>query len=177
MSDELLIPEVDSELEDFNVPEAAYELWVLGYNRKLESTGFEFMFDSYSTPDEAVSAAASIGPTNIITAASAIPEDVYCFNLEIETVVDLGDGETENAGTIYRKTGLPNPGSKAMLLLKTTDYSFTDSGTLRVANHEANKLQKGDSVMIKFIEEEVESAGAFLVVAKEPGVVFLEFVD
>lgn len=175
MSDELLMP--DTELEDFNAPDATYELWVLGYNRNLESTGFEFMFGSYTTPDEAVAAATELGPANIRTAASIIPEDVYCFNLEIETVVDLGDGETENAGTIYRKTGLPNPGSKATLLLKTADYSFTDSGTLRVANPEADKLQKGDSVMIRFIEEEAGSTGAFLVVAKEPGAVFLEFVD
>lgn len=175
MSDELLIPEADFELEDFSVPEATYELWVLGYNRNLESTGFEFMFGSYTTPDEALAAAVALGPTNIITAASAVPEDVYCFNLEIETVVNLG-GEAENAGTIYRKTGMVNPRSEVILRLKAADYSFTDSGTLRVTCQEANKLQKGDSVVVEFTEES-GSTGTFSVVAEEPGAVFLEFVN
>ena len=173
MPDELILD--DAELEDFNAKDASYDVWILGYDRDMTATGFEFLHSSHSTPDAAVEAASTLGTFTIPRVVEVLPTTVRYFAVEIETVVELGDDETENVGIIYRKANIPNISPVAHLHLKSTDYEFTDAGTLRVTCPQLRHLNKGDYVTVQFLEDN-NSSGLFTVLEITCGAGFLEFV-
>ena len=173
MSDELILEEI--ELEDFVAKDASYTVWILGYDCNMLATGFEFLHSSHSTPDAAVDTASSLDAIAIVRTVEVLPTNVRYFAVEVETVVELGDDETENVGTIYRKTGIPNATPVTHLHLKSTDYEFTDAGTLRVTCQQLRHLNKGDYVTVQFLEDN-NSSGLFTVLDINCGAGFLEFV-
>ena len=174
MSDELITDEI--ELEDFNAKDASYDVWILGYDRDMIATGFEFLHSSHTTPDAAVEAASTLGTFTIPRVVEVLPTNVRYFAVEVETVVELGDDETENVGTIYRKANIPNISPVAHLHLKSTDYEFTDAGTLRVTCPQLHHLNKRDYVTVQFLEDN-NSSGLFTVLEITGGAGFLEFVS
>ena len=174
MSDELILDE--AELEDFNAKDASYDVWILGYDRDMTTTGFEFLHSSHTTPYAAVEAASSLDAFTIPKAIKTLPTNVCYFTVEVETVVELDDDETENVGTIYRKANIPNTIPIAHLHLKSTDYEFTDAGTLRVTCPQLRHLSNGDYVTVQFLDDN-NSSGLFTVLDISRGAGFLEFVN
>ena len=174
MSYELIID--DTELEDFNTKDASYDVWILGYDSRMIATGYEFLHSTHATPDAAVEVASSLGTFTIPKVVKALPTNVRYFAVEVETVVELSDDETENVGTIYRKANIPNVIPVAHLHLKSTDYEFTDAGTLRVTCPQLRHLNKGDYVTVQFLEDN-NSSGLFTVLDINRGAGFLEFVN
>lgn len=174
MSDELILD--DAELEDFNAKDASYDVWILGYDNTMTATGYEFLHSSHTTPDAAVEAASLLGTSTIPKAVESLPKNVRYFAVEVETVVELSDDEIENVGTIYRKANIPNITPVAHLHLKSSDYEFTDAGTLRVTCPQLRHLSKGDYVTVQFLDD-YNSSGLFTVLDISCGAGFLEFVN
>lgn len=98
MNDEEMMEAFEAFEDDINLPEARYEVWLLGYDADDNITDYECLLGSYDDPDEAVVKAQQVFMLEDLP--SDIPEEVAYVELLVETVIDL-DGESRNDGTLF----------------------------------------------------------------------------
>lgn len=86
------------ELEDFNLSEATYQVWVFKLD-ELQNVVGESLIETFANPEEALRHAKAL---------AVVLEDTYAedgqtvyLELVVETVVDFGDYD-ENVATIFR---------------------------------------------------------------------------
>lgn len=88
-------------LDDFDVKDATYQVWVLGYDENENITDFEVMIDESKDAESMVEYA-----TNYVEeeryGTMAFPDEVKYIEVLVETVVDLEDYD-ENVGTLFSK--------------------------------------------------------------------------
>ena len=91
----------DLNLDDFDAKDAAYQVWVLGYDENENITDFEVMVDESKDAESMVEYA-----TNYVEeeryGTMAFPDEVKYIEVLVETVVDLED-YNENVGTLFSK--------------------------------------------------------------------------
>ena len=88
-------------LDDFDAKDAAYQVWVLGYDKNEHITDFEVMIDESKDAESMVEYA-----TNYVEEERyenlKFPDEVKYIEVLVETVVDLEDYD-ENVGTLFSK--------------------------------------------------------------------------
>ena len=91
----------DLNLDDFDAKDAAYQVWVLGYDENENITDFEVMVNESKNAESMVEYA-----TNYVEeeryGTMAFPDEVKYIEVLVETIVDLEDYD-ENVGTLFSK--------------------------------------------------------------------------
>lgn len=95
-----IVNEFDNELDEFDLAQATYQVWLLGYDKDGMSTDFEEVVGTYTYAPTAVEVAELIDKEYEFK--FAIPEYVGAILVQVETVVDIEGCET-NVGTIYSR--------------------------------------------------------------------------
>lgn len=162
------------ELEDFDIPPASYEVWVLGYDRFDMPTGFELLVGSFTNPDAAVDRAKALMVPDIAK-ENDIQDEVSYFSIEVETAVVLSSDEVSNVGTIYRRS-LENTKPAVDIHIKDTDYDLTETGNLRIICDIAKRFEIGDYLNVSIIGRETPAV-LLKVFEKDPWSITCEFID
>lgn len=90
-----------NELEDFDLQNAKYQIWLLGYNKDQEITDFEVFINEYDDPDKAVKYAKLFLDEERYKTL-IVPEDVKYIECLVETVVEIEDeADDENVATLF----------------------------------------------------------------------------
>lgn len=88
-------------LDDFDVKDATYQVWVLGYDENENITDFEVLVDESKDAESMVEYA-----TNYVEeeryGTMTFPDEVKYIEVIVETIVDLED-YNENVGTLFSK--------------------------------------------------------------------------
>jgi hypothetical protein len=155
------------ELEDFDIPPASYEVWVLGYNR-FDIANFEYLVGSFTNPDAAIDRARTLMVPDI---DKDIPDEVSYFSIEVETVV-----AESNAGTIYRRH-LENAKPTVDIWIKETDYELTEEGNLRIVGYKAKAFKAGDYLRARISYKPEAEPILLKVIFKEDNFIVCEFID
>ena len=156
------------ELEDFDIPPASYEVWVLGYDRFDRLTPFEYLVGSFANPDAAIDRARALVVSDL---EKDIPVEVSYFSIEVETVV-----AGLNAGTIYRRY-LENTKPTIDLWINETDYELTEEGNLRIACPKIKPFKVGDYLSISISGRPEAEPVLLRVMLKEADSIICEFID
>lgn len=88
-------------LEDFDLKSAKYQLWVFKYDKDQNILDDNIMLGEFKTPDAAITKAKEL-VINSKAMMKLVTDESYYLQVEVETVVDTGDGE-ENVGTIFQE--------------------------------------------------------------------------
>ena len=88
-------------LDDFDVKDATYQVWVLGYDENENITDFEVMIDESKDAESMVECAMNYVEEERY-GTMAFPKEVKYIEVLVETVVDLEDYD-ENVGTLFSK--------------------------------------------------------------------------
>ncbi len=158
------------ELEDFDIPPASYEVWVLGYTRFDILTNFEYLVGSFTNPDAAVDRAKTLIAQDIVK-ENIVPDEISYFNIEVETVV-----ADSNVGTIYRRH-LENTKPAVDLWINETDYELTEEGNLRIVCPKIKPLKAGDYLNIKISGRPDTEPISLRVMLKDADSITCEFID
>lgn len=139
-----------------------YEVWTLGYNADNTIANSETLLKAFTDPDKAVDYA------NQISAADLNKNETSDkISIEVETVVDLEDGEgTMNVGTVYRRDLWIDGeyGSEEdiediedieypIVNLTEQDYELLSDGTLKVKRSLLKDYNKNDYFKVMFVGE------------------------
>jgi hypothetical protein len=161
------IDELD-ELEDFDLPPANYEVWVLGYDRFDQLTSFEYLVGSFTNPDAAIDRARTLAVPDL---EKEVPDEVTYFSIEVETIaVGL------NAGTIYKRH-LENTKPTVDLWIEETDYELTEEGNLKVTGSKIKSLKPGYYINISISGRPEAEPILLKVILKEDNFIICEFID
>lgn len=163
-----MIEDLD-ELDDFDIPPASYEVWVLGYTR-FDTVNFEFLVGSFTNPDTAVDIAKTLTVPDIAKEKD-IPDEVSYFSIEVETAV-----ADTNAGTIYKRC-LENKKPTVDLWIKETDYELTEEGSLRIVCSKIKSFKVGDYLNISISGRPEAEPILLKVILKEDNFIICEFID
>lgn len=85
--------------EDFEAPEATYQVWVLGYTKDEAITDFEVLVNESKDPNRMIEYAKKYIEEKRYETMT-FPEDVAYIEILVETVVDIDDYES-NEGTLF----------------------------------------------------------------------------
>ena len=96
--DELL---EELKLDDFDAKDAAYLVWVLGYDENENITDFEVMIDESKDAESMVEYAERYVEEERYENLK-FPDEVKYIEVLVETIVDL-EGYDENVGTLFSK--------------------------------------------------------------------------
>ena len=88
-------------LDDFDAKDAAYQVWVLGYDENEHITDFEVMVDESKDAESMVKYAERYVEEERY-GTMTFPDEVKYIEVLVETVVDLED-YNENVGTLFSK--------------------------------------------------------------------------
>jgi hypothetical protein len=155
------------ELEDFEIPQASYEAWVLGYDR-FDRINFEYLVGSFDNPDAAVDRASTLA---VPDPERDVPDEVSYFSIEVETVV-----AGLNAGTIYRRH-LENTKPTIDLLINETDYELTEEGNLKIIGSKIKELKPGYYINMSISGRPGAEPILLKVMLKEDNFIICEFID
>lgn len=156
------------ELEDFDIPPASYEVWVLGYDRFDRLTSFEYLVGSFSNPDAAVDRARALAVPDL---EKEVPDEVSYFSIEVETVV-----AGLNAGTIYRRH-LENTKPTMDLWIQETDYELTEEGNLKIVVSKVKSFKTGYYINMSISGRPEAEPILLKVILKEDNFIICEFID
>lgn len=155
------------ELEDFDIPPASYEVWVLGYTR-FDVVSFEYLVGSFTNPDVAIDRAKTITVPDL---EKEIPDEISYFSIEVETVV-----AGLPAGTIYRRH-LENTKPTADILINETDYELTEEGNLKITGSKIKSLNTGSYINMSISGRPETEPILLRVMLKENNFIICEFID
>lgn len=93
------IKDLIDEIPDVELQEPRYEVWVLGYGSDGNITDYEVFIADYEDPEDAIKRAKKVVEEEYRTLTP--PEGVAHLVIQVETVVEVEEDETENIGTIY----------------------------------------------------------------------------
>ena len=96
--DELL---EELKLDDFDVKDATYQVWVLGYDENENITDFEVLVNESKDAESMVEYAERYVEEERY-GTMMFPDEVKYIEVLVETVVDLEDYD-ENVGTLFSK--------------------------------------------------------------------------
>ena len=88
-------------LDDFDVNDAMYQVWILGYDENENITDFEVMVNESKDAENMVNFAKKYVEEERYENLK-FPDEVKYIEVLVETVVDLED-YTENVGTLFSK--------------------------------------------------------------------------
>ena len=163
INDEELVQYIAEDISDISEDTpVTYEVWALGKTINGEMTNNEILLGEFSDPDEAIVKAKEISADDI---TGKYP-DVACFSIEVETVINDGEG-TMNVGTIYKralwidgkhsdeKVVLEDEHSK-VVPITAKDYTLLEDGSIEVSCEILKNFNKNDMVQFMFVEETKE---------------------
>lgn len=156
------------ELEDFDITPPSYEVWALGYDRFDQLTSFEYLVGSFTNPDAAVDRAAAL---TILNLEKEIPDEIFYFSIEVETIAD-----GLNAGTIYRGH-LANTKPTVDLWIKETDYELTEESNLKITGSKIKSLKAGYYINMNISGRPEAEPILLKVILKEDNFIICEFID
>lgn len=134
-------PEIDDELEDFDLPEPTYEVWATCYTA-ADTVLSELSIYKTSDPDDAVLFTDAVTVAEVLQmnlGLTAVPDYIL---LEVETIIDSGNhGNPGNpgtsripAGTIYRRRLVVEVGMIREIEVDESDLTFDDNGLMFIPN-------------------------------------------
>lgn len=89
--------------EEFEAKPAIYQVWMLGYNEAEAITDFEVLVNESKDAEYAVEYAKKFVEEERYNDSRPFPPEVAYIEILVETVVDLGDYES-NEGTLFTTT-------------------------------------------------------------------------
>jgi hypothetical protein len=140
--------------EDFDTDKATYEVWALGYDCEGEFTGTDLLLGTFEDPDAAAQYASIITWYEIrnLDGHDKFIKTSDMLSIEVETVVDDGEGGTMNVGTIF---------SKAICVcvedirLSSEDFEIVEEDKIKVSCEILKDFNKNDKVKIYFTDGEM----------------------
>ncbi len=144
--------------------ETHYEVWAIGYDRNNKPTEFDYLLDSFSDPDAAITFADSITVSEILEVAGDPLVQADHFSIEVETA-SVVDDEPMNLGTIYRRAIYYNSITADVYLL-SGDYELLDDGTIKIKKHLLEDFKDKETINILFAEEKERSILPFKIVTE-----------
>ena len=87
------------EIPDIDLQVPVYQVWVLGYDKEGYITDYEALLGEYDDPELAIKCAkeAVLDGCSLLQ----VTDDVANLLVQVETVVEVEDGELANVGTIF----------------------------------------------------------------------------
>ena len=170
MHNEELMWRISEDLEDFN-PDAkvTYEVWAMGYDEYDEITDTEFLLKEFDNPDEAVAYAKEVTLADIValTSDGSEPDEaIALIQVEVETVVDDGEEETMNVGTIYYKTIYNKDAYANIVALARKDYELLEDGSIEVPCKLLECFNKNDYFQAMFTDEDHQPIITYKIISK-----------
>ena len=151
------------ELDEAQVnTDVTYEVWAVGYDEDGNNTGVDLFIDKFEDPNEAVDYASEITFSDVIHFAAEEDFDDTAYSvsyvaIEVETVICDEDGNTVNAGTIYRNRLKLGSNSEQLpgecIRVSSSDYELTNDGDLKISRQLFGDNYDKDYVNIIFIDE------------------------
>lgn len=176
ISDEKLVKNIIDEIDDVSEhTSVAYEIWAVGCDETGASLqGVEVFIAKYSDSSQAVEEAdkltlADIVEASTIDCAEETDNSNICYiAVEVETVVEDGDGNAINIGTIYKRhiALVEELDDDPIIALTTSDYNVLHDGTLVVSCKILDGFNKNDYVLFQFIDEKNTSPLTYKIVSK-----------
>jgi hypothetical protein len=140
------------ELDDLDLDsETSYEVWATGYDLYNKPTAHDYLLDSFSDPDLAVTFADSITVSEIMKVTDLTLGGTERFSIEVETV-SLVDDEPMNLGTIYRRTIYYNS-ITADVAITSSDYTLLEDGSLMIHFNKLHKFKNKETINVLFADE------------------------
>ena len=143
---------VDEELDidDFE-SETVYEVWALGYDINDKPTEVDYLLDSFSDPDAAITFADSVTASEIqkVTGDPLVKADHFSIEVETTSVVDE---EPMNLGTIYRRSIYYNS-ITADVMVSSGEYELQEDGSLKIPVSILEAFKDRDTIYIMFKDE------------------------
>ena len=139
----------DLDIDDLE-PETVYEVWAIGYDIHDKPTDIDYLLDSFSDPDAAVTFADSVTSSEIrkVTGDPLVNADHFSIEIETTSVVD---DSPMNLGTIYKRSIYYNS-ITADLMIASTDYEAQDDGSLLITNIFLEKHKDKEVINILFLD-------------------------
>lgn len=139
------------ELEDLDLDsDTHYEVWAVGYDVNDKLTEFDYLLDSFSDPDAAITFADSVSSKEILEVEGDALVKADHFSIEVETT-SIVDDEPMNLGTIYKRSIYYNS-ITADLMISSMDYEAQDDGSLLIINRFLVKHKDKESINILFLD-------------------------
>ena len=131
--------------------ETTYEVWALVYDINNKSTDCDYLLDSFSDPDAAITFADSITASEIKKVVGDTLVKADQFSIEVETT-SVVDDDPMNLGTIYRRTIYYNS-ITADVSLTHSDYELLEDGSLKIPFNILNKFKNKKIINVLFADE------------------------
>lgn len=140
------------ELEELDLDsETSYEVWALGFDSDNNPTAHDYLLDSFSDPDSAVTFADSITVSEIAKVTDLTLGSTEHFSIEIETVAIVDDSPM-NLGTIYRRTIYYNS-ITADVAITHADYELLEDGSIKIHFNKLDKFKNKETINVLFADE------------------------
>ena len=164
-----------TDIDDFEISEATYAVWAIGYDYDLEVTDTNMLLGEFTDPDQAVTKAKTVTLADIIHQAveendgSEPVTDIAFISVEVETVIETEDGAI-NAGTIFKREltihdDEEEEGSE-VVPVTTKDYELLEDGSIQIPCSILNNYNKNDQVQIWFVEEDITPILTYQIISK-----------
>ena len=140
------------ELEDIDLDsETFYEGWAIGYDMSNRPTEFDYLLDSFSDPDAAITFADSVTVPIIREVEGDALVKADHFSVEVETT-SVVDEEPMNLGTIYKRSIYYNS-ITADVALTLSDYELLEDGSLKIPFNVLDKFKNKETINVLFANE------------------------
>lgn len=131
-------PEIDDELEDFDLPEPTYEVWATCYTA-TDTVLSELSIYKTSDPDDAMLFTEAVTVAEVLQmnlGLTSVPDYIL---LEVETIIDSGNHGNPGtsripAGTIYRRRIVVEVEMIREIEVDESDLTFDDNGLMFIPN-------------------------------------------
>ena len=127
------------------------EVWAIGYDLNNKPTEVDYLLDSFSDPDSAITFADSITVSEIRKVTGESLVGANCFSIEIETTSVI-DEEPMNVGTIYKRSIYYNS-IIADVAISSTDYELLEDGSLKIPAKLLNKVKTKETINVLFKDD------------------------
>jgi hypothetical protein len=140
------------ELEGIDLDsETFYEVWAIGYDMSNRPTEFDYLLDSFSDPDAAITFADSVTVPIIREVEGDALVKADHFSVEVETT-SVVDEEPMNLGTIYRRSIYYNS-ITADVMVSSGEYELQEDGSLKIPVSILEAFKDRDTIYIMFKDE------------------------
>jgi hypothetical protein len=162
------------ELDDFEVSEATYSIWAIGYTKEDTSSDIEIFLGDYEDPNTAVAKAKDIELADI-SVVCVVPSYVSYFRVEVDTKVGIAD-DYIYSGVIYYKT-IDNIAPAADIQIEQSEYELTDIGNLRIFSEKALLFAEGSFINVLIGDREKTLPILLKVLINNNNYIECEFID
>ena len=169
---------VNQLVEDIDIPEdvpVMYEVWAVGYNEEGQATEAELLIGTFDDPDQAISLARDTNISDVLNLAedddyNGFNELVYTIHIEVETVVLDDTNDTQNVGTIYKKTLELFEEAPEFIVLSSDEYSvIEETGYIQIPCELLREYNKNDVITVIFGDEETPWPIEYKIISKTTG--------